>query len=249
MRIFSKFNDYYDTALGYGIDPFITYKRESKSFPWSSEIGKDISAAIDIVNLDHTRDYSRIFNRPFPSNVFKSDKITVEDAICVIFCGYMRVGVKLLKTGYFKEEQPEFCFDMESVKRFFKKHKEKLIKRSPKSRWFYNPGVDEEQLEDFFKTYTTFRQKKFTDLHFKADSPVILFTRSANNDQTIILNPCLKDIQFFKAFDAFTAFQELAMFIGGVMGGTIPSIVEISDRDKIAKHGFNEWSFRKEKAI
>jgi hypothetical protein len=34
---------------------------------------------------------------------------------------------------------------------------------------------------------------------------------------------------------------------GGVMGGKSPSMIEVADKDRIAKHGFDKFSFRKEK--
>lgn len=65
--------------------------------------------------------------------------------------------------------------------------------------------------------------------------------------EQIILNPVLKEIEFYKKIDSFTAFQELSMFISGIMGGKSPCMIEISNDDKIAKHGFDKYSFRKEK--
>jgi hypothetical protein len=59
------------------------------------------------------------------------------------------------------------------------------------------------------------------------------------------INPNLKSIEFFKIKDAFSTFQEISMFLGNSL------IVqnkqsEISDKDKIGKHGYDKWSFRKE---
>jgi len=54
-------------------------------------------------------------------------------------------------------------------------------------------------------------------------------------------------MEFFKIVDPFTAFQELSMFIGGIMGGKSPIMIEVADKDRIAKHGFDKFSFRKEK--
>jgi hypothetical protein len=46
--------------------------------------------------------------------------------------------------------------------------------------------------------------------------------------------------------DSFTAFQEISMFLGGVLGAGEKNIVEVEDKYKITQHGFNKWSFRKE---
>ena len=36
------------------------------------------------------------------------------------------------------------------------------------------------------------------------------------------------------------------MFLGGVLGNKEKEIVEVADKYKIAQHGFDKWSFRKE---
>ena len=61
------------------------------------------------------------------------------------------------------------------------------------------------------------------------------------------VNPfTLKQLGFAKAVDPYTAFQELSMWIGGVLGGTSPEIVTIKDdKTLIEGHGFdNRFSFR-----
>jgi len=64
------------------------------------------------------------------------------------------------------------------------------------------------------------------------------------------LNPCLKDFEFFtKYMDAFTAFQMLERFICNDMVVTDMKDVKISDVLKAETHGFNKYSFRKDKLI
>lgn len=55
----------------------------------------------------------------------------------------------------------------------------------------------------------------------------------------------LKEIGFAKAVDPYTAYQELSMWIGGILGGTSPEIVRIKDDKVLAEnHGFDRFSFR-----
>jgi hypothetical protein len=61
-----------------------------------------------------------------------------------------------------------------------------------------------------------------------------------------IINPILKDYEFYKIIDTFTAFQEISMFLGGVLGRGEKEIIEVDDKYKIKQHGFDKWSFRKE---
>ena len=46
--------------------------------------------------------------------------------------------------------------------------------------------------------------------------------------------------------DTFTAFQEIQMYISGVLGTGEKEIIEVEDKYKIPQHGFNKWSFRRE---
>lgn len=60
----------------------------------------------------------------------------------------------------------------------------------------------------------------------------------------------LREMEFAKAVDPYTAFQEISMWKGGVLPADGPQTVEITDdKVKIAKHGFHHpTSFRKAKA-
>jgi hypothetical protein len=61
------------------------------------------------------------------------------------------------------------------------------------------------------------------------------------------MNPYdLKKYGFMKALDPYTAYQELSMWVGGVLAGESPHIVKVtSDRVLLEGHGFdNVFSFR-----
>ena len=61
---------------------------------------------------------------------------------------------------------------------------------------------------------------------------------------TVITNPCLKDLQFYKVKDAFSAFQELSMYLGSQLCPK-PEIDDVADKFKITGHGFDaKFSFR-----
>jgi hypothetical protein len=58
----------------------------------------------------------------------------------------------------------------------------------------------------------------------------------------------LKEYDFPRAMDPFTLLQELSMFVGGVLPRNPNTMVEITDdKVKLAKHGFDKWTFRKHK--
>lgn len=98
------------------------------------------------------------------------------------------------------------------------------------------------KIDRFFREYGGHGVSDFNDLHFDLDCPVVCVSDNAH----VVTNQCLADMEFYCVTDPFTAFQELSMYISGVMGGRSPRTVEISNNDRIAKHGFDKWSFRKE---
>jgi hypothetical protein len=57
--------------------------------------------------------------------------------------------------------------------------------------------------------------------------------------------PILKDLMFFKKFDAFTAYQTIEMFLSNEMVQHDNRKVVISDKLKAESKGFDKWSFRK----
>jgi len=64
--------------------------------------------------------------------------------------------------------------------------------------------------------------------------------------RSLVINPCLKDWEFYKVKDPITAFQEVHMFVSGVIGAPARPTVKISDKDMAASKGHDgKYSFRK----
>lgn len=61
----------------------------------------------------------------------------------------------------------------------------------------------------------------------------------------LIINPCLDDLQFQKVYDANTTFQKLDSFICGTLSYPQNELIEVSNEQKIIKHGFDpKYGFR-----
>jgi hypothetical protein len=56
----------------------------------------------------------------------------------------------------------------------------------------------------------------------------------------------LRPFEFQRIVDPYTAFQELSMYIGGILGNLNPKVPDVSNEDLIVAKGFDKWSFRKE---
>jgi hypothetical protein len=86
------------------------------------------------------------------------------------------------------------------------------------------------------------------DKHFLEHKvPSYLFVANAwSKSIAFIKNPNLKELEFSKVFDAFTAHQELSMYLGDVLRMRDKDTIEISDEDRAKSKGFDKWSFRRE---
>ena len=66
------------------------------------------------------------------------------------------------------------------------------------------------------------------------------------NVVNILLNPCLRKLEFFRVKDPYTCYQDIYQYINGVLGNTENIETEMSDLDKVQQHGFDEkYGFRK----
>lgn len=74
---------------------------------------------------------------------------------------------------------------------------------------------------------------------------VAAFVVQKCNKNQLVINPNLKDYDFYRAVDPYTAFQELDMWISGTLAWPQNFMVEVSDKSKVAKHGFDpKYGFR-----
>jgi hypothetical protein len=65
---------------------------------------------------------------------------------------------------------------------------------------------------------------------------------------TFTLNPQLSGLKFYQYKDAYSAFQDIQSYISGVLGVDTQPTIELSDKSKIIKAGFDpKTSFRKGK--
>lgn len=95
----------------------------------------------------------------------------------------------------------------------------------------------------------------WTALLLDQDAPLLLvfnqqepswWGRSTSTTSWLVRNPRLKDLRLGSALDSYTVFQELGMFIGGVMPGQQSPMVQVSDRTQVLKKGFDPvYGFRR----
>lgn len=246
MRIFSKHQDYYDSCLSWGIDPNVLYLRREEVIQEKDNKHKELqnNRIIDEFLGKRETSYSYAMRPRDPMCV--SRKI-------MIFCGKIYLGLEIdlfeysskVSKKYKWEDKEKFtktCWSFEQVEEFLNKYNVGFYELNSKDkRWNYRQKLTKEWVAHYFNlNKISYTDEEIRELHFKYDTPNIYITRSE-----VVFNKILKDIGFVRCLDPYTTFQELSMFIGGIMGGKSPAMVEIEDEYRIAMKGFNEMSFRK----
>lgn len=219
MRLISKFHDYYDTAIGYGIDPNVVFDRKTVKHKNLSRQRVQNGQTAELEKLDTLLTG---IPKPFGFSSGKVEKYVYP--FSVYFCGkrYNGMVTKDKYIRYLHEENDHYTYN-----------KKEMLSICVKTNSFR---------QGEFIEFVNQKQVDTTDLHFSFDAPIMY--ADSNN---VTINPVLQDIEFFKVIDPYTAFQELSMYISGVMGGQSPSLVQLTDKDLVAKHGFHDMSFRKRK--
>jgi len=249
MRIFSKFHDYYDKVLSYGIDPNVIYERKEEDITEIVDKNPYIKDTLSQIH-DNIFDFKiERINSPELQIIFKN---------IILFCGKIyfciKISYKVRGVEQYIDTIHEYIYTFDTFERAINKYSKINLEYGIPSGIFDGSRGKLIEASKRFKSLFD-RQGVTSDIiipfHFELDSPIIvidydmLFTYKRKIN--IYKDKKLKDVEFFKAVNPFKAFQELSMFIGGVMGGKSPITIEVSDKDRIAKHGFDKFSFRKEK--
>ena len=103
--------------------------------------------------------------------------------------------------------------------------------------------------DDVEKLFNEFEAKKenYKELFIKEKCPVIVgewCSPHLGNPCKMIFNASLKDYEFFRVVEPYTAFQEIQMFMSNLAVPLKP-IPEIPDKIMVDIKGFDKWSFRK----
>lgn len=233
MKIVSKFHDYYDSVQAYGIDEACFYKRNTEEFKKDTKEFKIIEDLIKVNNnlLRGKIKWFMLSETPF----------RVSNYYVLFFCGKV-YPVLQFRHMTRKSINYYYYYSLEELEVDFKKWATKTQKKWwPKTKQvdYWNRTFQRYHAEE--RLSKTVNNNTVNDLHFELNSPIILYDEYSD---IVLTNPRLADIKFFKVKDVFTTYQDLGQFISGVLGGQCPITVELSDKIRSQKHGFNEWSFR-----
>jgi hypothetical protein len=228
MKIISNFHDYYDSCMSYGVDKSIIYLR------------KEVTIEND-----------KLCTKSILSDRYYMRSVIEVNLVIIGFCGKLYRCAKISR--YLKDIEGnntvlkyEYVYDLgqaknhlESLRREFKLDEKQF---SHKKKTHYCEIL--ESIKNIFKKELP---NDLNGYFHKYKVPVFVLEETSLRSYKIDLklNPRLFTYKFFKIKDAYQAFQDISMYISGVLGVGQNPMVDISNNDMIVKKGFDlKTSFR-----
>jgi hypothetical protein len=246
VRIISpKFKDYYDMVAGQGVDLTRIYMRETK----------EVSGRLPLPDWDERENSwdNKHFKYPrYGRDVYKQGWATATynlSYIYVLFAGKLYGGLRFTDVN-----EVSHIWDVEALDAV--EDKTGIFTDSGKYSTYRYRGHNPETEYEQCKRILAIRGDEVLSEWAIANSYSVVvdhkqlrgsgYPSPLHDNKVYLVDPPLKDFQFQKVIDPFTAYQELDMWVGGVLGQNKEPL-EVSDSVKIQQHGFDKWSFRKHK--
>ena len=233
MKIISKFKDYYDAGLSYGIDEKLVLVRKTENIKKKYNDSEYFHAD----ELVHSKKGHFIFKK---GNIY--------------FCGKKYPHIKV---STFTEEKSmwskyalgkeDYFYDKEDFINFL--NESEIDKKEVGTKL----GTFRGSHESFWDTYfgatdamSAFEGKKVPYFYKGSYSSWDIVKEGSDRYHTAeSYMPVLKTFKFSKAVDPFLAFQEISMFLGALNTEESNPNSNISDKDLLKGKGFDCMSFKK----
>lgn len=225
MYIHSKFRDYYDCIQKYGGDDSQHWVRKQETTLLQS--GEPA--------VMHIRDAeSSVFYLPYGSTM----RMAVSDWL------WLGVAGKVFPIYAAKNDWADslsYHYTVDSVGAAMKAISNKAFEDFSKKHKYSKKSYKDLLLLRFSDT------RPFEYIFEKYQTAIWLIDKDPNRRVTYRLtsNPTLQDYDFQTVMDPATCYQEITMFLSGVLGCACADTIDIADEHRIAGHGFDKWSFRK----
>ena len=225
MKIYSKFRQYYDSALKVmgDTEDGIVYERKTEEFHLAENSN---TTKIDKGWTNHFYTYKAVHVLGFCGKLY--------------FFANVGSGWKIIP-----DEMDELYVEIEEIraKRRYNDFGTSEI-----------DGICGVVNKDRF-SYTMYHPFDFNTFFFKYNTPIFLVTVGDHHNERkhifekkwkVTVNPDLSDYPLHRIFDPYTACQELAMYLGNELANTKTRPMPVgSDKIIAQSKGFDEWSFRK----
>lgn len=174
-----------------------------------------------------------------------------------------------------KEGKSKICHNVEDVTAFMEQHcSKKQIEEYYSDKyvryWKGTLGMRQKDFHEYFDTFEK-QQNTYVDIFLKNECPVFVASYSKSNMAELVFHGrkekenvfipgakkietkrlrvsdrvMLKDYEFYKIFDTQSAFQEIHMYLSGVLGFSNPHVPVPDDVTMRDIKGFDKFSFKK----
>lgn len=232
MKIISKFKDFYDNATcsTYCDDSEVIYVRKSLVY----KVGQQTRRQFCITEIlqqqqQQQQDYSlRSFLKFVPVDL---------SLVVVGFCGKLYTAIaipklndqvkysasKFKKHGYIYTDRTLTEEELLETKEAYKYgigNTKRLIKTRKKfysgtNRWRHRNFSS--SLRNLFEHVIDKNKSKYENYFLKYRTPIWVLSNLGQASTTLVINPCLEDLQFYKIFLPQQVYQELEMFFGSLL--------------------------------
>lgn len=231
MKIIDDKKDYYDSvAYSMGeVDDHVLYlrNREEIKIRRENRFGFTINKSADEIE--------------FPIN-------SLSDSLFIIgFAGKTYIGAKWLvkhPTPLYPDQKVlHITYDRSEIEQRICGNKERYVMMFQRN---------EAELNDLYNKY---QEVANDDLFHQLQCPIFVVGtyligtgtewNHLNGVFRVMKNPILKDYEFYKVKDAFSAYQEVEQYIGGVLGNSEITSPPLSEKQAIQSKGFDpKYGFR-----
>ena len=244
MRIISKYKDYYDSASGFGVDTSVVYSRQEKMLDGRSD-SQDYQQYNDILAA-----CEKMTHRDHFQNMYIHSNY---DRVYVGVAGKIYVGLKFrVQPEHGKEVTLFEVIDEDRPwDEIFAWTPENLTDKQldtscRKEPWVINQKGNTPR--EWFTNNATNRVVENIDLFTKHDmvSFVALDTevRASRGGPRVYVDPRLLDFGFQRLMDGFTLFQEISMFVTGVLATKDQMTYVPTDKELLYARGHDDMSFK-----
>lgn len=262
MRIIGG-KDYYDHGLAYGVDESVVFRRvgllnRADQFPLTLRGGKP-----SVANGPRGKaDFQGLrWNKSDSEWELEGLNYSLT-SVYVYFCGKLYTGARLTVRdrrlgihdgGLYKLVEQETYWDRNSLgKRLGKlgmvmgQPKKTIFSDHYKTTPFWRGQPDQHELSALIERGVAIAVLT-GDLRQEVPDPMPMHPKHTKQEPLWEVN-CegLKEVDFIKVLDPVQAFQQLSMWVGGVLPQPGNPMVQITDDAvKLAKRGMDKWSFRR----
>lgn len=236
MRIISKFHDYYDSVQKFGHDDHCLFVRSAERLEGESLANMAfLRPALSATDETYTGHGAPLKVTPF----------------VIAFCGNLYPGIRLRSPGlpgklpafdecHYRFE--DYATHLAALGRHLKPAR--AARRYRSSRWRYHreSPFDHADVTAFFAA----ERAAHRDALVTGGHSILLATRRPHSDGfDLEMCAALAPWRFYQVLDAYSAYQELEMYLGGVLARNDAPMPQFDDKLKAQQKGFDEQSFRR----